>query len=187
MKRRDLLLFTATALIMLPATRGTVQADETVESVNQSEDSYATFTDDAVEQVEASEKEPAAEDNDPSTAESDIPFDEEEPTTHEKTSSDEDAAYVYQNTEPEEQPQNIVEDDPASVKKAPARAAQAAQVSLTEEYFPDANFRNYLASEFGFVEGDPLSSDQLDEVETVNVSGLSIKDLTGIQYLQKLI
>ena len=33
MKRRDLLLFTATALIMLPATRGTVQADETVESV----------------------------------------------------------------------------------------------------------------------------------------------------------
>lgn len=58
---------------------------------------------------------------------------------------------------------------------------------ITEENFPDPNFRKFLIENIDGIKGDRFLSDsEKNAVTDLNVSNLGIKDLTGIQYFTNL-
>ena len=66
-----------------------------------------------------------------------------------------------------------------------ATTAQA-QVVLNESNFPDANFRVALAEILGISEGDEITKAKIAATTSLNVSGESIADLTGIEHFTAL-
>ena len=58
---------------------------------------------------------------------------------------------------------------------------------ITEENFPDPNFRKFLIENIDGIKGDRFLSDsEKSAVTELNVSNQGIKDLTGIEYFTKL-
>ena len=56
---------------------------------------------------------------------------------------------------------------------------------LTEEFFPDANFRAWIQSQPYGADGD-LSDEELASITTIDVSGKNIRSLEGIDFFQEL-
>ena len=68
-----------------------------------------------------------------------------------------------------------------------AGAALAADgVKIDSANFPDAVFRKYVSAEFDTDKNGTLSEKELGYADLVNVSGLNVKDLTGIGHLTSL-
>lgn len=57
---------------------------------------------------------------------------------------------------------------------------------IDSEIFPDPAFRAYVADLFGRKEGDVISDEQFYSVREMDISGLGISDLTGIEYFTNL-
>lgn len=55
------------------------------------------------------------------------------------------------------------------------------KLRLIEKYFPDANFRAALAEILGINEGDEITN-EMQSINSLDVSGRHIADLTGIEY-----
>ena len=59
-------------------------------------------------------------------------------------------------------------------------------VPIDEEHFPDDNFRAYIAENFDTDKDGVLSNDEIQEVYLINVSGMEIHSLAGIEIFQNL-
>lgn len=57
---------------------------------------------------------------------------------------------------------------------------------LTEEFFPDANFRAALAEELGISEGDEITEAKIAATTSLDVSSKQIANLTGIEHFTAL-
>ena len=67
-----------------------------------------------------------------------------------------------------------------------ADPADEAWVVFNGTNFPDATFRAYLSTTFGFTEGMTLTSVQLNRVSAVDVRSKNITSLKGIEYFKNL-
>lgn len=59
-------------------------------------------------------------------------------------------------------------------------------LQINEIFFPDVNFRNYLLAMDCGADG-LLTEEELSEITHLYIQGMSIEDLTGIQYLKALV
>ena len=59
-------------------------------------------------------------------------------------------------------------------------------VMLNSENFPDMNFRKALAYRFGINEGEEITEEKIEAMINLFVNGISIRDLTGIEYFTVL-
>ena len=65
--------------------------------------------------------------------------------------------------------------------------AGSSSIELSEANFPDANLRNYLSGSSFDLDGDGyLTDDELQSVYTIELSGLGISSLTGIEHFTNL-
>ncbi|WP_099468423.1 DUF5722 domain-containing protein [Konateibacter massiliensis] len=55
-------------------------------------------------------------------------------------------------------------------------------LEIDEETFPDAIFRTYVTEHFDIDDNNRLSANEIAQVESLDVSYLGIKDLTGLEY-----
>ena len=67
-----------------------------------------------------------------------------------------------------------------------ADPADEAWVVFNGTNFPDATFRAYLSTTFGFTEGMTLTSVQLNRVSAVDVRSKNITSLKEIEYFKNL-
>ena len=66
-------------------------------------------------------------------------------------------------------------------------AVASADVPLTEQYFPDKNFRDILSQEtYDIYPDGVLSGAELAKIKVLSVESKNISDLTGIEYLTSL-
>ena len=65
-------------------------------------------------------------------------------------------------------------------------ALAAEGVKINSANFPDAVFRKYVSTEFDTDKNGTLSAKELGYADLVNVTGLGVKDLTGIGHLTSL-
>ena len=66
------------------------------------------------------------------------------------------------------------------------RKSPTAIVTMSQEYFPDSNFRKALQRKVPMAEGDSLTNEIVSNVEGLYLSGLCIKSLKGIEYFTAL-
>lgn len=59
-------------------------------------------------------------------------------------------------------------------------------IAIDEEHFPDAFFRNYIAENADMDADGQLSKDEITEVTGIDVSGMGIQDLRGVEYFTEL-
>ena len=59
-------------------------------------------------------------------------------------------------------------------------------LSINSTNFPDKNFRKYVESEFDLTGNGALNQAEIDQITSIDVSGKSISDLTGIGFFKKL-
>ena len=64
-------------------------------------------------------------------------------------------------------------------------SARNAVIDINDENFPDINFRNYLTSKDYGLDGK-LTADEIVEVGAINVSGMNITSLQGIEFFSAL-
>ena len=64
-------------------------------------------------------------------------------------------------------------------------ALKAADVTINETNFPDANFRSFLTSQTYGTDG-VLTSSEISSINRIDVGGRAIQDLTGIEYFTEL-
>ena len=65
-------------------------------------------------------------------------------------------------------------------------ASAETQISIDAAHFPDDAFRNYLKSKFDSNRDGYFSVKELSRADDVEISGLDIADLTGVEYLTSL-
>ncbi|MBQ7220042.1 MAG: hypothetical protein IJS28_03580 [Synergistaceae bacterium] len=61
-----------------------------------------------------------------------------------------------------------------------------ADVRITEENFPDENFRDYVSGEFDSDGDGVLSDSEIASVSSINVRSLGIGSMRGIEYFTEL-
>ena len=74
----------------------------------------------------------------------------------------------------------------ACIKAFTVSAEDDEPIADLENSFPDEIFRNYVRSNFDTNNDGWLSNSELANVKEINVSGLNIEDLTGIEYFTAL-
>ncbi len=60
------------------------------------------------------------------------------------------------------------------------------QIMIVEENFPDVNFRSYVSENFDADNSGTLSEEEISNVTVINVNGLSISSLKGIEFFTSL-
>lgn len=55
-------------------------------------------------------------------------------------------------------------------------------IEITAKFFPDDIFRDYIEKHFDTDSNKKLSKDEIKKVESIDVSNMGIRDLTGIEY-----
>ncbi len=74
---------------------------------------------------------------------------------------------------------------PEEVSEAEAVAVEAG-LALTEEIFPDDIFRDYVLEKFDRNDDGTISSSEASKVKTIDVTGLGISSLEGVEKFTKL-
>ena len=59
-------------------------------------------------------------------------------------------------------------------------------IAINATNFPDANFRKYVKSEFDQDSNGKLSDEEISDADLIDLTGKSIKDLTGLKYFTSL-
>ena len=65
-------------------------------------------------------------------------------------------------------------------------ASNVEGIAINEENFPDANFRDYVKTNFDTTADDVLTESERERVKEMDVSWKEISDLTGISYFTQL-
>ena len=65
-------------------------------------------------------------------------------------------------------------------------SAAFADVEISEENFPDENFRNYVMAEFDITQDGVLDDEEIGRVENITVEGNGISSLKGVEYFTNL-
>ncbi|MCR4670272.1 MAG: S-layer homology domain-containing protein [Saccharofermentans sp.] len=70
----------------------------------------------------------------------------------------------------------------AGIVMIPAKTARADEIPVVRDNFPDDNFRSWVFENFD----GTLSEEEINETKEIDVSGMGITDLTGIEYFTEI-